>query len=172
VGSEPGPQSAALDTGTRTDASTSVPGVQYAAGRPQVVINPSALTGIQQVDDTTKKLGEILADTIDELGVILKSPQYYGILVHDFFAVNVLLAGIQGIGPLDVEASFQLPPGYDSAKNSVKPDVVLRNYVGDIIAIYDVKTGDEGVDPRGKENFVLRRVSALTYRSSCCIYAV
>jgi len=142
-----GAQFAALDTGTRTDASTPVPGVQYAAGRPQVVINPSALTGIQQVDDTTKRLGEILADTIDELGVFLKSPQYYGILVHDFFAVNVLLAGIQGIGLSDVEASFQLPPGYDSAKNSVKPDVVLRNYVGDIIAIYDVKTGDEGVDP-------------------------
>lgn len=59
----------------------------------------------------------------------------------------MILAGIQGVGPSDVEASFQLPPGYDDAKESVKPDVVLRNYAGDIIAIYDVKTGDESVEP-------------------------
>jgi hypothetical protein len=139
-------QYAALDTGTRTDATQLPRGAQY-AGRPTITVDPSASTGIQQVDDTTMKLADVLADTIDEPSVFLQSPQNYGSLVHKLFALNVILAGIQGIGPSDVEASFELPPGYDATKSSVKPDVVLRNYVGDIIAIYDVKTGDESVDP-------------------------
>lgn len=31
-------------------------------------------------------------------------------------------------------------------KKTISPDVVLRNDIGDIIAVYDVKTGDEGLD--------------------------
>jgi hypothetical protein len=134
-------------TGDGGAHSSSGSAVQYAAGRTRPVIDPRALTGIEHIDETTKKLAQILANTIDELGVFLDSPQKYGILVHKLFAINVLLAGIQGIGPLDVEASFGLPPGYDDTKSSIKPDVVLRNYVGDIIAMYDVKTGEEGVEP-------------------------
>lgn len=34
-----------------------------------------------------------------------------------------------------------------SSKASVRPDVVLRNDSGEIHAIYDIKTGDGGIDP-------------------------
>jgi hypothetical protein len=71
------------------------------------------------------------------------SPSRWGIAVHFAFATQVRLAGLPGIAPSDVETTFSLIPGarYGS-KDSVRTDVVLRNDVGDIIAIYDVKTGD------------------------------
>ena len=45
----------------------------------------------------------------------------------------------------DVETTF----GGDryGAKGSVRTDVILRNEVGDVIAIYDVKTGEKGIEP-------------------------
>lgn len=53
---------------------------------------------------------------------------------------------------MDVERRFILPPGFDSVEKYVIPDAVLRNEIGDIIAIYDVKTGDDTIEPRrGRE---------------------
>jgi hypothetical protein len=56
------------------------------------------------------------------------------------------LAGLPGIGLRDVETTF----GGDryGSEGSIRTDVVLRNDVGDIIAFYDVKTGDSGISPR------------------------
>jgi len=35
-----------------------------------------------------------------------------------------------------------------AAEGSIRTDVVLRDEIGDIIAIYDVKTGSAGIEPR------------------------
>lgn len=70
-------------------------------------------------------------------------PQTYGTLVHTAFGVAVRLANLPGVG--DIERSFSLEdtdPRY-GAVATVRTDVTLRNIQGDIIAIYDVKTGDE-----------------------------
>jgi hypothetical protein len=74
-------------------------------------------------------------------------PQKYGIAVHIEFAARVIAEGIRGISLLDVEQPVSLPPGYGGNKKFVIPDVVLRNDVGDIVAVYDVKTGSEGFRP-------------------------
>jgi hypothetical protein len=134
---------AALETRTQTDASRAPAGVQYASTAPPDISR--ALTGDSRIDDVTKKLAQIYADTIDELARLPGQPQKYGIIVHLAFAAAVIEAGIRE--PMDVERSFDLPPGFPSSKQSVRPDVVLWNYSGDIVAIYDIKTGDSGVDP-------------------------
>jgi hypothetical protein len=109
-----------------------------------VEIDASALTGIDNIDETTKRLAKILASSVDEVGHV-PGAQRFGTAVHVDFAFNVFFAGIRGISPADIERSFNLPPGYPSTRETVRPDVVLRNDIGDIIAIYDVKTGDEGL---------------------------
>ncbi len=141
--SGPGVRYAALETATQTGASRAPAGVQYASTAPPDISR--ALTGDSRIDDVTKKLAQIYADTIDELARLPGQPQKYGIIVHLAFAAAVIEAGIRE--PMDVERSFDLPPGFPSSKQSVRPDVVLWNYSGDIVAIYDIKTGDSGVDP-------------------------
>jgi hypothetical protein len=71
------------------------------------------------------------------------NPQRFGTAVHLAFATQVRLAKLPGIGFFDVETTFSFDPAarYGS-KDSVRTDVVLRNDAGDIIAIYDVKTGN------------------------------
>lgn len=55
----------------------------------------------------------------------------------------------EGIGFDDVETTFSLEPDARyGAKGSIRTDVVLRNTVGDIIAIYDVKTGKDPLGPK------------------------
>ena len=126
------------------------PGAQYAAGPTQITIHPSALTGISTIDDTTKRLVSTLAtvmDTVDYLPGL--RPQEYGKLVHYAFAAAVRAGNFPGIGFFDVETTFgpDLDAHYGS-KGSIRTDVVLRNEVGDIMAIYDVKTGDAIIDQR------------------------
>jgi hypothetical protein len=124
-------------------------GIQFAQaeGPPIFPVNPRQSTGISQIDNVTDKLAEILTKTVNGLARLPGQPQRYGRIVHAAFAVAVIAEGIRGISPLDVEWPFRLPPDYSSTKRSVIPDVVLRNDIGDIIAIYDVKTGDASVDP-------------------------
>lgn len=122
-----------------------VPGAQYA--QTEVSLNPSALTGISTIDDTTKKLTTILAGVMDTVEYLPgMTPSVYGTLVHRTFAGVVLMQRLPGIGWSDVETTFG--GDYYGAKGSVRTDVVLRNDVGDIIAIYDVKTGNAEVTPR------------------------
>ena len=140
-------QYAEVELQTRSDATNVPDGVQYAADPSRYSIEPSARTGISQIDDTTEKLLNTLVDASDKLGLLPAIPQLYGILLHMQFAADVEAANIYGISPDDVERTFALPAGYPSDKKSVKPDVVLRNDSGDIIAIYDVKTGEKGIEP-------------------------
>lgn len=121
-----------------------IPGAQYA--QTEIRINPGALTGISTIDDTTKTLTNMLARTVDAIDYLPDyTPQKYGIVVHTAFAGAVLLGRLPGIGAGDVETTFG--GDYYGAENSVRTDVVLRNEVGDIVAIYDVKTGNAGITP-------------------------
>jgi hypothetical protein len=72
----------------------------------------------------------------------------YGTLVHTAFATMVRAARLRGIGFWDVETTFGLEPDarYGS-KDSIRTDVILRNDAGEIIAIYDVKTGGARLGP-------------------------
>jgi hypothetical protein len=167
--SEPPERYAARDIGTRIDSTEGrptanrAPRVQIAGPVPPEAYE-QALTGDSRIDGVTKKLTQILQDTIDMLARMPGQPQKYGIFVHLAFADAVRAAGIRGISPLDVERPFSLPPGYGGDREFVKPDVVLRNDVGDIIAVYDVKTGNEGFRPsRMNELRVALRADSSVY---------
>lgn len=125
-------------------------GGQWTSGgtsQTQVTIDPSALTGISTIDDATKDLTDILANVMDIVEYVPGlSPQMYGTLVHQAFATAVRLQGLPGVGFWDVETTFSLGSiARYGLKDSIRTDVVLRNDVGDIIAIYDVKTGESGL---------------------------
>jgi hypothetical protein len=124
------------------------PGAQYAQARTTLTTDPNALTGRSTIDDTTKSLGQTLARVMDIVGLAPDlSPQLYGTAVHTAFAAAVRLQNLPGIGFWDVERTFSLDnndPSYGLA-GSIRTDVVLRNDQGDIIAIYDVKTGERGL---------------------------
>jgi hypothetical protein len=71
----------------------------------------------------------------------------YGTAVHFAFGVALRLQGLPGVG--DIERSFSLDtfdPYYGLA-GSIRTDATLRNIQGEIIAIYDVKTGDARISP-------------------------
>jgi hypothetical protein len=103
-----------------------------------------ALTGIESVDSTTNALARTLAMVAEFADFTPRStPQLYGILVHKLFADAVRLQQLRGIGYTDVEQTFGLEPDASyGARFSVRTDVVLRNEGGNIVAIYDVKTGN------------------------------
>ena len=118
-------------------------GQRYAAAT-QIVIHPNSLTGISRIDDTTKKLADLLAKVVD--GIEPRIAQaLYGIMVHTRFAAAVRAANLRGV---EAESTFNLfsSPIYGS-KYSKRPDAILRDDGDDIVAIYDVKTGIAGLRP-------------------------
>jgi hypothetical protein len=104
------------------------------------------LTGIPTIDNTSEALSNILTNVMAGLEYLPEMrPQTYGTLVHTAFGVAVRLANLPGVG--DIERSFSLEdsdPRYGLA-GSIRTDVTLRNIQGDVIAIYDGKTGDERI---------------------------
>jgi hypothetical protein len=118
-----------------------IPGAQYA--QTEIIIHTSALTGISTTDDTTKQLANTLARVKDLVNYLPDlGPALYGTEVHTAFATALRLQQLPGV---EVEPTFGGP--YYGAKDSVRPDAILRNDAGDIVAIYDVKTGESGIDP-------------------------
>lgn len=104
-----------------------------------------ALTGDSMIDDTTKALCEKLADVMHKMDFIPTwTPQVYGTAVHTAFGNAVRFAGLEGIGPKDVEQSFG---GSYGELDSIRTDVVRRNAAGAVVAIYDVKTGGATLKP-------------------------
>jgi hypothetical protein len=103
----------------------------------------AAKTGNTFIDYTTEKLMDILGEVIAMVGPRGgMDPKEYGKLVHSEFANAVGAAGLRGIDTKDIESTFGLQDDTPyGAKYSVRPDVVLRGDDGNIIAIYDVKTG-------------------------------
>lgn len=110
----------------------------------------NAPTGISTIDRTTNALGKTLAKVIDTLPKG-RGP-LYGIAVHTAFGLAVRLGNIPGIGFNDVETTWGGVDLRYGSLGSVRTDVILRNDVGDPIAIYDVKTGGARLtDARVKE---------------------
>jgi len=106
-------------------------------------------TGIQSIDETSDALSDILASIVGKLEYLPSmSPQVYGILVHAAFGLEVRLKGLQGVG--DIERTFSLEDAdpYYGLAGSIRTDVTLRNIQGDIVAIYDVKTGNARMSQR------------------------
>ena len=103
-------------------------------------------TGIQSIDETSDALSDILAGVVGKLEYLPSmSPQVYGILVHAAFGLEVRFKDLPGVG--DIERTFSLDNSdpYYGLAGSIRTDVTLRNIQGDIIAIYDVKTGNAGM---------------------------
>lgn len=115
--------------------------IEFVSSRTSVTIDYSrALTGISTIDDTTKKLSETLGDTMANVDIVPEwAPSVYGTAVHVDFAARVKLQGLRGV---EVEQSFSSEglTRYGAA-DSIRTDVLLRNDVGEIVAIYDLKTG-------------------------------
>ena len=109
----------------------------------EVSTSPGFLTGIPTIDETSQALSDSLVRVMGLLEYLpTMSPQAYGIAVHAAFGLDVRLQNLPGVG--NIERSFSLDeidPLYGMA-GSIRTDVVLRDIQGDIIAIYDVKTGD------------------------------
>jgi hypothetical protein len=156
---------AALDTGSRTDATDSVnitgdrgngrrAGDQYAA----LTVKNYHRTNNPLIDRTSDILFQtLLRDEalVDRATVLLGElrPALYGTLVHVAFAADVRRQDIPGIGQDGVEQSFSLGRivryGLD---DSIRTDVVLRDENGEIIAVWDVKTGNAALtDARRQE---------------------
>jgi len=142
---------ASLETGTLTDATEEPPTDSSSSAddhytSTQVTVDPRAITGNPFIDGTTAKLTAILVGIMNGLerapGV---TPQAYGRMVHEEFADAVIAAALPGIAATDVERTS--PDGWSyGSTNSIRIDVILRDEGGNIIAIYDVKTG-RGLEP-------------------------
>ena len=76
------------------------------------------------------------------------SARLYGVIVHAEFARAVRARNLPGIGTVGVEQSFD-PDGLAryGLDGSIRTDIVLRNEQRQIIAIYDVKTGNATMEP-------------------------
>lgn len=105
----------------------------------------NAQTGISTVDEATEKLKTILENVVNSRPRGVGAD--YGRDIHYGFRDAVRDANIRGIASDDVETTFPRNVPYAS-KGSIRTDVVLRNDVGDVIAIYDVKTGNATLDAR------------------------
>jgi hypothetical protein len=103
-------------------------------------------TGIQSIDEMSDALSDILVSVVEKLEYLPSmSPQVYGILVHAAFGLEARFRDLPGVG--DIERTFSLDNSdpYYGLADSTRTDVTLRNIQGDIIAIYDVKTGTAGM---------------------------
>lgn len=88
-----------------------------------------------------------LAEVVDALPK--GSGKLYGTAIHTAFKVSLLASPIPNVS---VEPTFGGTGIYGSLE-SIRPDVVLRNMQGDILAFYDVKTGDAGIRPSRAAEF-------------------
>jgi len=158
-------QYAALDSGTRTDATRaqnvegktdtgSRSGDQYAA----ITVYRYDTTGDEQVDRTSNILFQAMVrdeELVNRALVLLGKvgPALYGTLVHLTFAADIRWQDIPGVGSDGVEQSFSLGGvARYGANGTIRTDVVLRDDDGNIVAVWDLKTGNaELTDARIQE---------------------
>jgi hypothetical protein len=109
---------------------------------PVTIIN-NAQTGLSIVDESTEKLRTILEKVVN--GRPQSFGPEYGKAIHYDFANAVRSENLRGVGRDGVEQTFGPDPDQRDVrygtKGSVRTDVTLRNDSGDVIAIYDIKTG-------------------------------
>jgi HK97 family phage portal protein len=122
------------------------------------------LTGIERIDIATYSLAQTLA-RVGEIASFTPQPtaQAYGTFVHKLFADAVRLQNLLGDGRFSVEQTWgDVPDAPYGAKGSIRTDVVLRNEIGDIIAIYDVKTGNASLTPARVRELRLKTKTGLS----------
>jgi hypothetical protein len=146
-----------------------IPGAQYAAGprgprdrqrpflhvpelggraptyRPgQVIIVNNAQTGFSHIDETTVKLRTALEKVVNARGEGY-GPEY-GTAIHKDFGTLVKSENLRGI---KVEHTYPEVEGIRyGSKGTIRTDVVLRNEIGEVMAIYDIKTGGAYLDAK------------------------
>ncbi|MCR6736570.1 MAG: hypothetical protein NVV83_21890 [Afipia sp.] len=114
-------------------------------------------TGIQSIDETSDALSDILTDVINGLEYLPSvNPSAYGMLVHSLFGAAVRLRGLPGVGDIERTFSPDDTEPYYGMPGSVRTDLTLRNIQGDIIAIYDVKTGGASLLPSRADQLRLK----------------
>jgi hypothetical protein len=122
-----------------------VPGAQYAQTGGTIVRN-NARTGNSKIDEVTDGLTETLAKVAEQMDFIPERlGPVYGTAVHVEFASVVKLQNLRGV---EVEQSFDADglANYGAA-GSIRTDVIVRSPGGDVVAIYDVKTGGAVLRP-------------------------
>ena len=129
-------------------------GDQYAA----LTVERYDRTGNPLIDETTDILFQTLVryvEPVDRVQVLLgkAGPALFGTLVHVAFAIDVKAQDLPGIGRDGVEQSFSLKDVVTyGADGSIRTDVIMRDENGQVIAIWDVKTGNaELTDARREE---------------------
>ena len=141
-------QSAVLENGTATDASSgrTPPDAQQLAAQNGSSPGVFWATKNQKIDQTSFTLLAILTQVVDRIGPRSDlSPSQYGTKIHTEFATAV--RG-EGIADVEVEQTFGLDPDDTyGAEGSIRTDVLLRDESGNIIAIWDVKTGNARLKP-------------------------
>lgn len=117
----------------------------YRAG--QITIENNAQTGFSNIDETTEKLRGLLEKVVNARGEGY-GPRY-GTAIHVDFgeAVNAAVRSGELRGDIMVEHTYPEGEGIQfGSKGTIRTDIVLRNELGEVIAIYDVKTGGAYLD--------------------------
>eukprot|EP01035_Chromulina_nebulosa_P012850 gene12850-17125_t len=119
------------------DSGETEPTLQPAAAK---IIYSNAVTGDERIDRTTETLSNTLKNVMNVFEFIpYDTPRAYGTAVHSSFGATVLAQGMDGVV---VEFSFKNGSSATyGEEGSVRADVALRSVAGEVIAIYDLKTG-------------------------------
>jgi hypothetical protein len=113
----------------------------YRPGQLSIVNN--AQTGFSTIDDTTEQLRNTLEKVVNARGEGY-GPDY-GKAIHYDFGDAVKSQNLRGVR---VEHTFPERDAWYGKPGTIRTDVVLRNEIGEVIAIYDVKTGGAYLDAR------------------------
>jgi hypothetical protein len=119
------------------DLGNQEPTLQPAAAK---ITYSNAVTGDERIDSTTERLSNTLKNVMNVFEFIpYDTPRAYGTAVHSAFGAAVLAQGLEGV---EVEFSYKnnVEATYGE-EGSVRADVALRSVGGEVIAIYDLKTG-------------------------------
>ena len=115
------------------------------------------------IDKTSVVLLALLNEVVDRVGLRgTLSPTQYGTKIYTEFAASV---GAEGLAGVEVEQTFGLERDASyGAEGSIRTDVLLRDDASNIIAIYDVKTGEARLKPwRVKELRAMTGTTSDTY---------
>lgn len=132
----------------------------YRPGR--ISIENNAQTGFSTIDENTEKLRAILENVVNAKGEGY-GPEY-GKQVHYDFGDAVKEAIRSGDLRGDIRVEHTYPEGQGlgyGSKGTIRTDVVLRNELGEVIVIYDVKTGGAYLDVKCLSENILNAVDRL-----------
>jgi len=125
------------------------------------IVYSNAITGDERIDSTTEKLSDTLKNVMNVFEFIpYDTPRAYGTAVHSAFGAAVMAKNLEGV---EVELSYKnnIEVTYGE-QGSVRADVALRSVSGEVIAIYDLKTGGAVVSP-SRANELRSHFSASRY---------